>query len=90
MTVLLQSCCSGLTSPQGRLAEVLRYHVVQERVRPTDLQGSFQTLQGEELTVEGSGEDFTVDGDASVVCGNVETQSATLYLVDGVLTPPAS
>ena len=33
------------------------------------------------LTVEGSGEDFTI-GDASVVCGNVQTANATVYIVD--------
>ncbi|MDT0184639.1 fasciclin domain-containing protein, partial [Microbacterium sp. ARD31] len=38
------------------------------------------------ITVEGSGEDFTVDG-ATVVCGNVQTANATVYLVDQVLMP---
>ncbi len=38
------------------------------------------------LTVEGSGEDFTI-GDASVVCGNVQTANATVYVVDQVLMP---
>ena len=48
-----------------------------------------QPLQGGELTVEGSGEDFTVNGDAEVVCGNVTTDNATVYLIDGVLPPAA-
>ena len=37
-------------------------------------------------TVEGEGEDFTI-GDASVVCGNVQTANATVYVVDQVLMP---
>ena len=42
------------------------------------------------LTVAGSGEDFTVNGTAKVVCGNVQTANATVYIIDGVLLPPAS
>ena len=38
------------------------------------------------ITVEGEGEDFTVDG-AAVVCGNVQTANATVYVVDQVLMP---
>ena len=52
------------------------------------LAGTHETLQGEMLEVTGSGEDFKVNGDASVVCGNVQTSNATVYLIDGVLTPP--
>ena len=39
------------------------------------------------MTVAGSGEDFKVDGDASVVCGNVQTANATVYIIDSVLMP---
>jgi len=52
------------------------------------LAGTHKTLQGTTLTVKGSGEDFTVNG-AKVVCGNVQTANATVYLVDGVLSPAA-
>ena len=58
------------------------------RLTPEMLAGSHETLQGEMLEVSGSGEDFKVNGDASVVCGNVQTSNATVYLIDGVLTPP--
>ena len=34
----------------------------------------------------GSGEDFTV-GKAKVICGNVQTANATVYIIDGVLLP---
>ena len=43
------------------------------------------------LTVEGSGEDFMVGAEkATVLCGNVPTANATVYIIDGVLLPPAS
>ncbi len=35
----------------------------------------------------GSGQDFTVNGNAKVLCGNVHTANATVYLVDTVLMP---
>ncbi|SED54186.1 Uncaracterized surface protein containing fasciclin (FAS1) repeats [Ruania alba] len=76
--------------PSGLLTQVLTYHVVPERLAPEDLAGTFETLQGAELTVEGSGEDFTVGADgAAVVCGNVQTANATVYIIDGVLLPPS-
>ena len=37
--------------------------------------------------VTGSGEDFTFNGPARVVCGDVQTANATVYLIDGVLLP---
>ena len=33
---------------------------------------------------------FKVNGKAMVVCGNVQTANATVYIIDGVLLPPAS
>ena len=47
------------------------------------------TLEGQNITVTGSGESFTVNGTAQVVCGNVKTANATVYVIDGVLVPPA-
>lgn len=74
--------------PSGLLTDVLTYHVVPQPLAPEDLAGTFETLNGAELTIEGSGEDFSVGSDgASVVCGNVETANATVYIIDGVLMP---
>ena len=55
---------------------------------PEDLAGSHKTLSGETLKVSDPGEEFMVNGDqADIVCGNVKTANATVYLVDGVLMP---
>jgi hypothetical protein len=43
-------------------------------------------LKGGEVTVAGSGTNFTVNGE-SVVCGNVQTSNVTVYMVDTVLMP---
>lgn len=74
--------------PSGLLTDVLTYHVVPQTLAPEDLAGTFETLNGAELTIEGSGEDFSVGSEgASVVCGNVQTANATVYIIDGVLMP---
>ncbi|GAB3016911.1 lipoprotein [Nocardioides flavus (ex Wang et al. 2016)] len=76
----------ALLADKEALTQVLTYHVVGERLSPEDVAGEHETLSGEMLTVEGEGEEFTI-GDASVVCGNVQTANATVYVVDQVLMP---
>ncbi|WP_106397023.1 fasciclin domain-containing protein [Actinocorallia populi] len=69
------------------LTGVLTYHVVEGRKTPADLaSGSFKTLQGGTVTAKGGGTDYTVNG-AKVVCGNVQTGNATVYIIDTVLMP---
>jgi uncharacterized surface protein with fasciclin (FAS1) repeats len=77
----------ALGDPKGLLTTVLTYHVVQGQLAPDQLAGSHKTLQGDTLQVSGSGQDFTVNGDSSVVCGNIKTANATVYLIDQVLLP---
>jgi uncharacterized surface protein with fasciclin (FAS1) repeats len=75
-----------LTNP-SQAADVVRYHVVPVRLAPDALAGSHPTLTGQTIEVTGTGEDFTVDGKAKIICGNLQTQNATLYHVDQVLQP---
>jgi uncharacterized surface protein with fasciclin (FAS1) repeats len=77
----------ALGDPKGLLTTVLTYHVVQGQLAPDQLAGSHKTLQGGTLEVSGSGEDFKVNGNSSVVCGNIQTANATVYLIDQVLLP---
>lgn len=74
-----------LLSNPTELSKILTTHVVQGRLSPDQLDGSHQTLSGETITVTGSGEDFTVDGKAKIICGNVQTANATVYVIDQVL-----
>lgn len=79
---------NALLEDQDQLTEVLTYHVVEGQQGPDALEdGTFTSLQGEDVTTEGAGENFTVDGEAQVVCGNVQTSNATVYLIDTVLMP---
>ncbi len=72
---------------QATLTKILTYHVVPGRLTPAQLAGTHTTLEGGEITVTGSGTNFTVNGNSAVVCGNVQTSNATVYLIDTVLTP---
>jgi uncharacterized surface protein with fasciclin (FAS1) repeats len=77
----------ALGDPDGLLTTVLTYHVVQGQLAPDQLAGSHKTLQGGTLQVTGSGEDFKVNGNSGVVCGNIKTANATVYPIDQVLLP---
>jgi len=77
---------AAMKDPKGLLTKVLTNHVVPGRLAPEQLAGDHKTLAGTMLTVAGSGEEFTV-GEATVVCGNVQTANATVYIIDGVLLP---
>ncbi|MBK0867901.1 MAG: fasciclin domain-containing protein [Saccharopolyspora sp.] len=79
-----------LTDPaqKQQLTDVLTYHVVPQRMDAEGLAGAgtLPTAQGGQLKVEGSGENLKVNG-ASVLCGNVPTANATVFVVDKVLMP---
>jgi uncharacterized surface protein with fasciclin (FAS1) repeats len=81
----------ALLADKAALTKVLTYHVVSGQLTPEDLAGTHETLEGEDLTIEGSGEDFTVgSGGATVLCGNIPTANATVYVIDAVLMPGMS
>lgn len=72
------------------LSGILTYHVVEGQILPDEIAGEHTTVQGETVTVEGSGDDLTVGaGGAKVICGGVQTANATVYLIDSVLMPPS-
>ncbi|MEU3063628.1 fasciclin domain-containing protein, partial [Streptomyces subrutilus] len=61
---------------------------VGQKLTPKQLEnGSFDTLEKTKLTTAGSGEAYKVNGTSNVVCGNVPTANATVYIVDTVLMP---
>lgn len=78
---------AAMKDPKGLLTKVLTYHVVAGRLTPAQLAGTHKTLEGATLKVAGSGSKFTVNGGANVICGNVHTANATVYIIDSVLMP---
>ena len=62
--------------------------MVAGRLSPDQLAGTHQSLnKSQKVTVTGSGESFEVNGQAMVVCGNVQPANATVYIIDHVLLP---
>lgn len=76
-----------LMEDSDMLTGILTYHVIEGQISPDEIAGEHTTLNGEMLMVEGSGSEITVNGNASVICGGVQTANATVYLVDSVLMP---
>lgn len=82
-----------LKTPAGAatLSSVLTYHVVAGKMTPEQLieAGAVPTVEGKTVQVAGTPDAMTVNGSAKVICGNVQTSNATVYLIDSVLMPPA-
>ncbi len=78
----------ALKTDSATLSSILTYHVVPGQIEPADIEGMHTTVQGADLEVTGSGDDWMVN-DAKVICGGVQTANATVYLIDSVLMPPA-
>jgi uncharacterized surface protein with fasciclin (FAS1) repeats len=71
------------------LTKILTYHVIAGALTPDELAGTHKTLEGDDLTISGDDPDFVVGTQkATIVCGNVPTANATVYIVDQVLMPP--
>jgi uncharacterized surface protein with fasciclin (FAS1) repeats len=77
---------NGILANKKQLTTILTHHVVAGKLSPDQLAGTHKTLAGDTIKVEGSGSDFTV-GDAKVLCGNIPTANATVYVIDTVLVP---
>lgn len=86
-----------LLADTPRLTALVTSHVIAGRLAPGELAGTHTTLDGGQVRIDGAGEVFTISADqtllgaadATVICGNLPTLNATVYVVDQVLTPPA-
>ncbi|MFE7468878.1 fasciclin domain-containing protein [Streptomyces sp. NPDC057499] len=80
----------SLMKNTGQLKKALEYHVVDKSLTRTDLaKGSFTTVEGSKLTTTGSGEQYKVNGTATITCGDIETANGHINLIDTVLMPPS-
>lgn len=80
-----------LADPQGRLTTILTYHVIAERYDAETLvrMGQVQTVQGDTLQISGTPQAPVIDRSeqAAVLCGNIPTANATVFVIDKVLMP---
>lgn len=75
-----------LKTDSGLLTKILTYHVLPAQISPDKIVGDQKTVEGATVTVAGTPDNLTVNGN-KVICGGVHTANATVYLIDGVLTP---
>ena len=80
---------SAILANKAELTKLLEYHVVAGRLSPAAVIGVHKTIEGETVSVAGAGNSFDVNGTSQVVCGNVQTANATVYIVNSVLNPNA-
>jgi uncharacterized surface protein with fasciclin (FAS1) repeats len=86
---LPQVTLDRILADSAKLDKTLTYHVVGRRIGPAELApGNFNSLEGATVSTSGSGQEFTINGNSRVVCGNVQTANATVYIVDSLLIPP--
>jgi uncharacterized surface protein with fasciclin (FAS1) repeats len=78
----------SLLANKAELTKILTYHVAGARYTPAQLASgmSIKTLEGGTVTTADKNGTYTVNG-ANVVCGNVQTANATVYIIDTVLMP---
>ncbi|MYZ39108.1 MULTISPECIES: fasciclin domain-containing protein [unclassified Streptomyces] len=80
----------GIRNNEAQLRKILNYHVTEKKIAPDQLpNGVFKTLEGGTLTTSGSDQSFKVNGTTNIVCGDVRTKNATVYVIDTVLMPPS-
>jgi uncharacterized surface protein with fasciclin (FAS1) repeats len=78
----------GVLADKELLTTILTHHVVAGQLSPDEVAGTHETLAGDKIEVKGSGEEFTVGKEnAAVLCGNIPTANATVYVIDTVLMP---
>jgi uncharacterized surface protein with fasciclin (FAS1) repeats len=78
-----------VTSPNSKLAKILTYHVVGKRYDAAGIvsAGTLDSLEGAKLAIGGTAAAPTING-APVLCGNIPTKNATVFVIGQVLSLP--
>jgi transforming growth factor-beta-induced protein len=72
------------------LTQILTLHVVPAEELDAGALAELSTLptvNGQEISIDAQEEEITVNGQAKVICANVETANATVHIIDTVLMP---
>jgi len=72
-------------SDQKTMMHILEKHIVTWRLSPDQLPGKHATLGRTELNVQKKAGSVAIDGVATVMCSNVQTKNAVVYIIDAVL-----
>ena len=83
----------SIVADSDLLTSILDYHLILDQaLSSADLAaaGTETSAEGDPLTFAMSGDTLTInDGQAAVVCPDLEVQGAVIHVIDGVLTPPS-
>lgn len=73
------------------LQDALEYHVVPQKLMSDDFNSSqtYETLSGEELTVEVDGENIIINGEATVSTADIEGNNGVVHIIDTILEAPS-
>ncbi len=82
---------NAVLKDKATLTAILTHHVIGEQLGPDEIAGKQDTLNKDTLTIKGNADEgVTVEnagGPATVLCGNIPTANATVYVIDSVLMP---
>jgi uncharacterized surface protein with fasciclin (FAS1) repeats len=84
------STLDSVLGNKAELSKILTYHVASGTITPAQLASGkpIKTLEGSTVTPAKMGSTYEVNT-AHVVCGNVHTANATVYIINTVLMPPS-
>jgi len=79
---------NSVLANKAELTKILTFHVASGRYTPAQLASGkpIKTLEGGTITPAMSNGTYTING-ANIVCGNVQTANATVYIIDTVMMP---
>jgi uncharacterized surface protein with fasciclin (FAS1) repeats len=82
------STLNSVLANKAELTKILTYHVAAGRYTPAQLASgkAIKSLEGTAITPAMMNGTYSING-AHVVCGNVQTANATVYIIDTVLMP---
>ena len=85
-----KSQLGALLANKSELTTVLTYHVVSGRITPADFAAgkTVKSLEGGTVKLSKMGSAYEVNS-SQVVCGDVQTANANVYIIGTTLTPPA-
>jgi uncharacterized surface protein with fasciclin (FAS1) repeats len=90
-TKIPKATLNSVLGNKTELTKILTYHVASGHITPAQLASGkpIKTLEGSTVTPSKMGSTYEVNS-AHVVCGDVQTANATVYIIDSVLMPPSS
>ena len=85
------STLKSVLADKPELTKILTYHVASGHITPAELASGkpIKTLEGSTVMPSKMGSTYEVNK-SQVVCGNVQTSNATVYIISTVMMPPTS